>query len=120
METKHTPGPWRHEWLTKVEAPRRFADEPNVWPILIYRAGGTGQGSEIATINHDPDVDPEDRPSEEAFANARLIAAAPDLLEACEAVVAAKVADGPWSLHPCGQLYQAIAKARAAIAKATA
>ena len=49
-----------------------------------------------------------------AEANARLIAAAPELLEACKEMVAAEGADGATSLR----FLQACNSARAAIAKA--
>ena len=53
------------------------------------------------------------RPQEELQANARLIAAAPDLLEACHMTLAAIAADLPdWAIIECK------AKLRTAIAKA--
>ena len=75
MTTKHTPGPWTAH---------------------IYRAGTavikTSDCAEVATVQY-------------ASADARLIAAAPDLLEACEALVS-------------GLKNDAFDLARAAIAKA--
>ena len=57
----------------------------------------------------------EDGIRQEAFANASLIAAAPDLLEALQAFAAVDAFEG-W--HP--KYRDAIAKAEEAIAKATA
>lgn len=58
MNTKHTPGPWEF---------KSYAD----FDIDI-----TSEDSVIATTGHDPSYS-----YEEEKANARLIAAAPDLLE---------------------------------------
>ncbi len=84
--TEHTPGPWRC-----VEP----APGDDCWRILATDAN----------IAH---VLPED----EVEANAALIAAAPDLLAACERLYA--------RLHSAEQLYGGVAKlAATAIAKAT-
>lgn len=87
--SKHTPGPWRLN--------RRFCfnvEDQN--------------GRTIARINFDHET------YDEAMANARLIAAAPDLLAATEAALALLQADIPdnWRDRVCGQLQTAIAKAR--------
>lgn len=98
---KHTPGPW--EWdcgLVPPDGPGRYAD--------IYKDGGD---LIIAQFN---DLIPEGK------ANARLIAAAPDLLEACEALCAAF--GDPLTRRALGGHNEAqmiaILDARAAIAKA--
>lgn len=83
--SKHTPGPWE------------------------TRAGGrdavfTAAGSRIALVM--PRFEDEHRESAEDFANARLIAAAPDLLAALEELMYARTE-------------KAEAMANAAIAKAT-
>ena len=57
------------------------------------------------------------RPSEEASANARLIAAAPDLLKACELL--AEVAQGSVEYSDWPELQKAVNKAHKAIEKAT-
>lgn len=63
----HTPGPWEnHKWNSEEHQ--------------ISAKGGT-----IALVSHDHSLVPED----EADANARLIAAAPDLLEACHNAIEA-------------------------------
>ena len=84
-ESKYTPGPWTIEPYDKFDK-QIFIVEPR------------------AVVDND-DVD-----HEEAAANARLIRACPDLLEALQEIVklAAEKAHGPIS-----------ARARAAIAKAT-
>ncbi len=68
---KHTPGPWT-QWaaLSSDIYNIRYIDGDNSEPV--------------ATIRH-----PVNMHQSEALANARLIAAAPELLEACEAVLSA-------------------------------
>jgi len=92
MTQTHTPGPWSHA-------------NPNVAGNMNVR----GDGKDIACV-----YAPEwgyDAPTNrlESAANARLIAAAPDLLEAGEAVIAA------WE---SGDLAAAVHSLDAAIAKA--
>lgn len=68
MTTKHTPGPWRVKHKAKLG-----------WAGVL-----TQEGDIIADI----DVDGQDfREPEQALDDARLIAAAPDLLTALEAMV---------------------------------
>lgn len=64
MQKQHTPGPWK--FYTKPQ--------PNGCPIV-----GTNCGLMVAMLAHTV-RQPEQ--ADEAIANARLIAAAPDLLEA--------------------------------------
>ena len=70
-ETKHTPGPWavRPHWSddSKLE----------VFPTRPDQDCTVGAWAEIAEVSEGGD-------GETAEANARLIAAAPDLLEACK------------------------------------
>jgi hypothetical protein len=75
--TKHTPGPWAaHDgWIT--------ADPKH---------GSGGEACVVAQIHSGPDC----APAEHANANARLIAAAPDLLAAGKAVAAL------WAKHGLG------------------
>ena len=82
--TKHTPGPWVKD-MNEVYGPENL-----------------------------PVADCNGRTVQECNANARLIAASPDLLEALEGLVLEK--DYPGMSEPERQLHQA---ARAAIAKAT-
>ena len=72
-ETKHTPGPWRisGESATTVQADYRAINSEG--GVLIARALGYPNSGYF----------PSD---DEAAANARLIAAAPELLEALEAL----------------------------------
>lgn len=71
MENKHTPGPWRAGQGGFADKVLDTADMPGVVAEVWYFG----------------------RTAEERRANTRLIAAAPDLLEACKAVVAAHIAD---------------------------
>jgi len=83
MNTKHTPGPWH------------WHDLGNDWCV----SGANGDNAIVA---------PDRKPS---TADARLIAAAPELLAALERIAAWKT---DWRID------EAIVIARAAIAKATA
>ena len=88
MSAKHTPGPWIADGSMVVE---------------------TANGDCIARID-------EFAPDDVVEANARLIAAAPELLDAIHAALewAAPMKDVPKSIRP-----EWFDKARAAIAKAT-
>lgn len=68
-ESKHTPGPW--EWSI------RTADES---PATLFMCDDCGVDTDIAAMLEDCDFDTQ-------WANARLIAAAPDLLAACKETV---------------------------------
>lgn len=73
MSAKHTPGPWRYDRIT-------IGHEDN-WknPVVQYEGGYIGRvGWQGSTIRGMSSLTPETL--EEAEANARLIAAAPDLL----------------------------------------
>lgn len=101
MKTKHTPGPWQvnGSWLN-IETGNRHTAVESVLP------GGFGM---VASLEHS-----FTRESEEA--NARLIAAAPELLEALKELVndgECYCADNVASKETCRHC-----KARAAIAKA--
>lgn len=90
---KHTPGPWR-------------INEKYKWQFV---EGGRGYESSICMIDGMPY--PSEKPGPVMRANARLIAAAPDLLEALEKIAASEV-------YPHGE--ERYAKiAQDAIAKAT-
>ena len=90
--TKHTPGPWTYA-IGQGLYEQRYVIDSTPGRALAVCAG----------------FEPRNE------ANARLIAAAPELLEALEAFKAIDAFDG-W--HP--KYRDAIAKAEAAIAKATA
>ena len=97
MSARHTPGSWHLELLPNgafwvmTHAPLDMQDPPT-----IARRGEWGHNAE------------------QSHANARLIAAAPDLLEALQACVEVAEGKGPGAAG-----WMAIDKARAAIAKAT-
>ena len=67
-KTKHTPGPWKTT---------RFGEH-----TFVTAENHMGLAESICQITDDP----EDLSSAESAANARLIAAAPELLEACKAM----------------------------------
>ena len=72
--SKHTPGPWQY------------------WPS-IGQVNRPGDPNQICNIPPNGDK----KPADENDANARLIAAAPDLLEALAAIV--RLSDGPPELE---------------------
>ena len=71
MKTEHTPAPWTAHPINQ------YSKQP-IWGII-------GEGGRITDI---PELVPNHSPSEQA-ANAKLIAAAPDLLAALEAAIPA-------------------------------
>lgn len=75
-EQKHTPGPWEVSGATHIWSPTAHA---NVASVSEPRGEGSDVGYQPLKRNS-PDF-------EEACANARLIAAAPDLLEALSDVL---------------------------------
>ena len=96
MNTKHTPGPWTVEtgsFYVSIRAPSRMVGDTRV-------IGG--------------------KPDDENLANARLIAAAPDLLEALgdAAAMLEVYATGKTNSATHGQAVSAIRDALAALAKA--
>lgn len=98
----HTPGPWSYRWET----------EARDWAIVT-----DANGSIVANVNTETGPDASSAPATRqmpAEANARLIAAAPDLLEALTSSLELLEHHYPKPARN-GQ----IARARAAIAKAT-
>ena len=102
MKTQHTPGPWRVE---KIDG-------------CLYIEAGIGKRWNNPTIcNLYDDVTPEDsvtihnwyKPHDNSEANATLIAAAPELLEALEAMLATFEPSNDFPVMT--QAYAAIAKA---------
>lgn len=89
----HTPGPWEYQH--------------SINRIHIVSAGGLHT---VATLEPLCDINQE-------VANAKLIAAAPDLLAACKAMVTAW---DKYEAYPVKGTADAIAQVRAAIAKAEA
>jgi hypothetical protein len=95
MNTQHTPGPW-HVGVRQAEK-------------IVYDS--TGWAVANATVYHgENDI-------EQVNANARLIAAAPDLLDALQRIAAGEVMTGNFNHAETVHEYQKLA--RAAIAKAT-
>ena len=92
-EAQHTPGPWK-----AVEA----AYNPPGW-LWVQN----GPGALLADVHQNKNI-----PLEARNANARLMAAAPELLEALQEIITAADGEG-WS-----QLDAGFTKARAAVAKA--
>jgi hypothetical protein len=96
---KHTPGPWKAVrnasfWEVVTPLPGQTLDQANEYSPSLAYVWGEGE--------------------EQAEANARLIAAAPELLEALKEIV------GFWdSIVPGECVNDMHVKARAAIAKAT-
>jgi len=103
MTTQHTPGPWM--------VSHNASDFMGNWKTNPYSIVVPAKGVHRTTIANIPNRQtiPEDQKRENAF----LIAAAPDLLEALQAI-----ANGTefWDSYPPEHSY---GKARAAIAKAT-
>ena len=108
METKHTPGPWI------IDDEGIFADyngEPIAYLVEVH-----GDREKPLPIDYNYEMDRNKfkySRLQEHNANLRLIAAAPELLKACESVLT----------HYSGSLdYQPpyVALIRAAVAKATA
>lgn len=106
MGAQHTPGPWRLDDYNTIRADRPNDDD--AVPIATWTCSPLGldhAGSCTRPVIWD-----------EAVANARLIAAAPDLLEALELLCAKfDIFEGE-PFHNCSDSPWAIA--RAAIAKA--
>ena len=69
--SKHTPGPW---WLGR---------DPSHFGSLTSITGGSDSTGGIRSVAEVGGLD-----IDEAEANARLIAAAPDMLEACQSFIA--------------------------------
>lgn len=87
-ETKHTPGPW------SVYPPTKCVIGPEPERILVAEAS-----------HHRPEAD----------ANARLIAAAPDLLAACERLLALVERFDRW--HPSGDAQDEIERTKEILAR---
>lgn len=112
-----TPGPWKVE---SFGSPRVLAtDEKGAWPVCDIRGWGHLTGHGVGALGLDPKV-----AAAIQDANARLIAAAPDMLEALRnvqqiiaaaAMVGFNCHDGDWA----DRLFLSQQKTSAAIKKAT-
>lgn len=101
-ESKHTAGPWRFEW----DGSEAVIIGRPTWPCARHRLEGEWR---IAVTDDLIDEHPE-----EALANARLIAAAPELLARLDEIVDAL--QSGYVPEANGEILRA---ARASIAKAT-
>lgn len=100
----HTPGPWTTDSILSKE------------PLdicLAYEVPGEGHPIALANVLYDEDDSPR-----EAHANALLMAASPDLLDACKSAIQALGMHGPCRNNSCkdctrtwNKLHEAIAKA---------
>ena len=108
MQTKHTPGPWR---LTESGDAIVSADGGT---LIVETGQDYWQNLEAAAAGASSDIAKRHLP--QVRANARLIAAAPELLEALKQATAALA----WHEQVHGVAMDAVVveKARAAIAKA--
>lgn len=107
--SQHTPGPYEVQPLQSSHgAELAIVATSAGWVVAVI-----GYDPEIQTVD-DPDYDtvvryPQDVP------NANLLAAAPDMLDACRAMLAAFGGDIPdWLADEAAQMEAAIAKATAA------
>ena len=91
-KTKHTPGPWKTDKLPSIGID---GNESFTWGVL------TGDGYKVGLLGKNQE------------ANARLIASAPYLLEACKMLVASLSPDNSRIDNPLGvkAICDAIAKA---------
>ena len=94
--SEHTPGPWEFSYLNDTERPGIEADR---FSVVIFG------------VRAEDDCGIHGRTEKEEIANARLIAAAPELLEALERLRDAEKA-------PRSEWIAALANADSAIAKA--
>lgn len=88
----HSPGPWEF-------------DETY---YTIYRGGGDDR-TQVAAFSDS---------SLPTLADGRLMAAAPDLLEACELLLSLVYCNGVWCGFPCCNTCHSIEQAKSAIKKA--
>lgn len=99
--SKHTPGPWQLAYYVD-------SGKPNCGSVIAANPHGEG-AEEVASVNWIGGGF-----YSEQTANARLIAAAPELLDACRLFLMCD------EYSPDPAVSKAMAAARAAIAKATA
>lgn len=103
--TEHTPGPWQ----TVQEPEQRATNEMYRYVVVADDPDDPLSPWNIAAafgwVGH------QDDPWEQSAANARLIAAAPDLLAACRAVVSAYASGQAYDKCPLDIVKAAIGKA---------
>ena len=98
---KHTPGPWKFE--------KELYSYSGEW-LISYDAGEKGRGIAIAETRVGSGYE---------LGNARLIAAAPELLEALDGMLQIYGGSKDWNGIKSSTELDCISQARAAIAKAT-
>ena len=109
--TKHTPGPWRFNPFCGTEADRKQAESFGIAPV--HNCGNNGEryvssehgrialvDSQIVRAKRGKNATPYDAPDAARDANARLIAAAPDLLAACQHAEAEFMLLAPYLTEP--------------------
>ena len=108
MSNKHTPGPWVIEYLDWAQK-----------GYVFISAEDHGALAQVVWLMEDDELMGRNSPENEA--NAHLIAAAPELLEALQsfAKVMDESCDYPDTSGELQRLCEAANEARAAIAKAT-
>lgn len=105
----HTPGPWKADWIFVTDCPDNAKVRIHAAPKSDMYSDALVAEAAFSPTPSGYHVDSR----EEAEANARLIAAAPDLLEALKALVY-EVDDSDYRWKSKGEVM-----ARVAIAKAT-
>lgn len=118
MQGKHTPGPWEAPEKTERHADATAYEWPTIYGPRL--PGKPARWTVIGTVNPHPQTAREPGCGGDAAANARLIAAAPDLLGAARRAeeLLAKLADTPAASDRAMMLVAAGDLLRAAIAKA--
>src|ERR1043166_6841528 len=110
----HTPGPWLVRYTPKAS---RFPGMPGIWREIV------ADGLVVAEVYEDDEpADSEACPSfgpDEAEANARLIAAAPELIDSLKAVVATSDALQDAGHYRIGNMKALYEQATTAVTKAT-
>ena len=101
IKTQHTPGPWRIGYYRPADGDEALA----VWSESIKEGE---KGHPVCLVSTVKKMDERDE------ANARLIAAAPELLEACKELVHSL----EWEVKRSGTTYFGFEAAKAAIKKA--
>lgn len=115
METKHTPGPWEYgRMLISPKAKDRRCG------FVVNGPDDDPESLELPTRICDLRVPAGMSGFQEGEANARLIAAAPELLAALLRLAAQAEMTSDFDEAIGGTLHSAVKQARAAIAKATA
>jgi hypothetical protein len=119
MTAQHTPGPWT---VSQFCTPRASEDPLGAYLIdeIAKELGELDAKSYDAEPNSEEEQDWVDARSNKNEANAALIAAAPDLLDALECILSATCGDvGDDGYDGCVRIEaKTLERARAAIAKA--